>query len=303
MLPSLTSLSEILIITKYGMLFLKEGDYNMSSDKTVNQEIREEQKRALSTMSFKEKLAYFWDYYKIHTLAVIGGIALVVSFVHQIAANKPYAFYAMLLNAATGEENADTSALWESEFLEFAGIDAEAYRVCIDTTLSISAESNSQYEMANRQKIVAMMYTGDIHAIVADTETFESYARADTFYNLSDIFTEEELAPYTDLFYYTDAAAFNEESGNTLTEMEAAEKAFYAKVIDHGDPSAMEKPIPVGIRIPTSGNKMADAGYYRYLQDNDLIFQGYPSETVLGIPLSVKDPKVALQFLSYLNIN
>lgn len=275
----------------------------MSSEKTVNQEIREEQRQALSTMSFKEKLAYFWDYYKIHTIAVIAVIAFVISFVHQIAANKPYAFYATLLNASANDENIDTSAIWENEFLEFAGIDAESYQVCIDTTLTISAESNSQYEMANRQKIVAMMYSGDIHAIVADTETFESYAHADTFYNLSDIFTEEELASYADLLYYTDAAAFDKDSGNTLTEMEAAEKAFYAQVIDHSDPSAMEKPIPVGIRIPTSGNKIADAGYYRYLQDSDLIFQGYPSETVLGIPLSVKDPTLALQFLSYLNIN
>lgn len=274
----------------------------MSSEKTVNQEIREQQKRALSTMSFKEKLAYFWDYYKIHTIAVICVIAIVVSFVRQIAANKPYAFYATLINATTNEENTDTSAIWESEFLEFAGIDAEAYRVCIDTTFSISANGSSQYEAAYRQKLVAMMQTGDIHAIVADTETFESYAHAETFYNLSDIFTEEELAPYADLLYYTDAAAFDDDSGSTLTEMEAAQKAFYEKVIDHSDPSAMEKPVAVGIRIPTSGNKLADAGYYRYLQDGDLSFQGYPSETVLGIPLSAEDPKLALQFLSYLNI-
>lgn len=275
----------------------------MSSSKTVNQEIREEQKQALSTMSFKEKLAYFWDYYKIHTIAVICLIALAVSFVRQIAANKPYAFYATLLNAVTGAENTDTSVIWENEFLEFAGIDAEAYRVCIDTTLSLSsANSGSQYEMANRQKIAAMMHAGDIHAIVADTETFESSAHVQTFFDLSDIFTADELAPYADLLYYTDAAAFDEDSGRTLTEMEAAQKAFYEKVIDHSDPSAMEKPVPVGIRIPTSGNKMADAGYYRYLQDGGLSFQGYPSETVLGIPLSVKDPTLALQFLSYLDI-
>lgn len=275
----------------------------MSSSKTVNQEIREQQKQALSSMSFKEKLAYFWDYYKIHTIAVICGIALVVSFVRQVAANKPYAFYATLLNAAIDEENSDTSVVWENEFLEFAGIDTEAYRVCIDTTLSISSDGSSQYEMANRQKIVAMMHAGDIHAIVADTETFESYAHADTFYDLSDIFTGEELAPYADLLYYTDAAAFDEDSGSTLTEMEATQKAFYAMVIDHSDPTDMEKPIPVGIRIPTSGNKMADAGYYNYLNEGDLSFQGYPSETVLGIPLSVEDPKPALQFLSYLGIH
>lgn len=273
----------------------------MSSEKTVNQEIREEQKQALSTMSFKEKLAYFWDYYKIHTAAAICLIAIAVSFVRQISANKPVAFYAALINAFAAE-NTDTSSLWENEFQEFAGIDPDAYQVHIDTSLTLSADSGSQYEMVNRQKLAAMMHAGDIHVIVADTEIFESYARAGTFCNFSDIFSAEELAPYADLLYYTDAA-FNEDSASTLTEMEAAQKAFYEKVIDHSDPSTMEKPIPVGIRIPASGNKLADAGYYRYLQEGNTSFQGYPSETVLGIPLSAEDPKLALQFLSYLDIN
>lgn len=273
----------------------------MATGTSVNDEIREQHQKA-KEMSTKGKIAYFWDYYKIHAIAVICLIAFAVSFVRQIAANKPYAFYATLLNAVTDTENTDTSVIWENEFLEFAGIDAEAYRVCIDTTLFLSSGGDSQYDMANRQKMVAMMHAGDIHAIVADTETFESYAHAGTFYDLSTIFTEEELAPYADLLYYTDGAAFDEDSAGTLTEMEAAQKAFYEKVIDHSDPSAMEKPVPVGIRIPASGNKLADAGYYRYLQEGDHSFQGYPSETVLGIPLSAEDPKPALQFLSYLNV-
>lgn len=275
----------------------------MSSSKTVNEEIREQQRQALSTMSFKEKLTYFWDYYKIHTIVVICVIAFIVSLVRQIQDNKPYAFYAALLNAAVDTKNTDTSVTWEDEFLSFAGIDPEAYQVCIDTSLSLSADGGSQYEMATRQKMAAMMSAGDIHAVIADTETFEDYARAETFYDLSKIFTEEDLAPYADLFYYTDASAFDEDSGNTLEEIEAAQKAIYAKVIDHGDPAAMEKPIPVGIRIPASGNKLADAGYYRYLREGDHNFQGYPAETVLGIPQSVEDPQLALQFLSFLNIH
>lgn len=272
----------------------------MATGNSVHDEIREQQKKAFATMSLKEKLAYFWDYYKIHTLVVICAIAFVISFIYQIKTNKPYAFYAVLLNAVAGVENADTNVILENEFLEYAGIDPEAYRVCLDTSISQSAEDNSQYEMANRQKIAAMMHTGDIHAIIADTETFESYAHMDTFYDLSTVFDENELALYQDLLYYTDAAAFDEDTGDTLEEMEASQKAFYAKVIDHSDPSTMEKPIPVGIRIPASGNKLADAGYYSYLQAGEYSFQGYPSETVIGIPLSVEDPSLTLQFLSYL---
>lgn len=272
----------------------------MAAGNSVHDEIKEQQKKAFATMSLKEKFAYFWDYYKIHTIVVICVIAFVISFVRQIQENKPYAFYAVLMNAFSGLDSNDTNVMWENEFLEYAGIDPETYRVCIDTSLTQSADGGSQYEMANRQKMAAMMHTGDIHAIVADTETFESYAHIETFYDLSEVLTEDELALYQDLLYYTDAAAFDEDDGDTLAEMEAIQKAYDAKVIDHSDPSTMEKPIPVGIRIPTSGNKLADAGYYRYLQEGDYSFQGYPSETVLGIPLSAEDPQLALQFLTYL---
>lgn len=272
----------------------------MAAGNSVHDEIKEQQKKAFATMSTKEKFAYFWDYYKIHTIVVICVIAFAISFVQQMRANKPYAFYAVLMNAFSGLDSNDTNVMWENEFLEYAGIDPETYRVCIDTSLTQSADGGSQYEMANRQKMAAMMHTGDIHAIIADTETFESYAHMETFYDLSEVLTEDEFALYQDLFYYTDASAFDEEDGDTLTEMEAIQKAYYAKVIDHSDPSTMEKPIPVGIRIPTSGNKLADAGYYRYLQEGDYSFQGYPSETVLGIPLSAEDPQLALQFLTYL---
>ncbi len=274
----------------------------MSSNETVREEIREQQKQALSSMSFREKLAYFWDYYKVHTIVAICVIALAISFVRQVASNKPCAFYAVLLNAVPVLENTDTSVIWEDEFQEFAGIDTETYQVIIDTSISLSAGGSSQYDMANRQKMAAMMHAGDIHTIVADTETFEGYARVGTFYDLTEIFSAEELAPYADLLYYTDAAAFDEEPGSTLTEMEAAERAYYAKIVDHSDPASMEKPIPVGIRIPSSGNKLADAGYYRYLQEEGHSFQGYPAETVFGIPISVEDPKLALQFLTYLQI-
>ena len=148
--------------------------------------------------------------------------------------------------------------------------------------------------------MMAMMHAGDIHAIVADTETFEGYARLEYFYDLNAAFSEEELAPYADLLYYTDGAAFDAETGDTLEEMEAAQEAVYSMVIDHSDPSSMEKPVAVGIRIPQTGNRLGDSGYYNYISERDYTFQGYPSEVVIGIPLSVEDPEITLQFLDYL---
>ena len=272
----------------------------MSSQNSVIEEIREQQKKAFATMTPKEKLAYFWDYYKVHTIAAIAVIAFVIAFISSYRSNKPIAFYAVLLNANTLDDNATTAAAWNEGFMEYAGIDPEAWQVNIDTSITLSADGGNQYEVANRQKMMAMMHAGDIHAIVADTETFEGYARLDYFYDLSSTFSEEELAPYADLLYYTDGAAFDAETGDTLEEMEAAQKAISNMTIDHSDPSSMEKPVAVGIRIPQTGNRLGDAGYYDYIFENDYTFQGYPSEVVIGIPLSVENPELTLQFLDYL---
>ncbi len=272
----------------------------MSSHNSVVEEIREQQKKAFATMTPREKLAYFWDYYKVHTIAAVIVVVFVISFINSYRSNKPFAFYAILLNADTSGDHAVTAAAWDEAFMEYAGIDPEAYQVNIDTSVSISADGGSQYDVANRQKMAAMMQAGDIHAIVADTETFEGYARLEYFYDLNTVFTKEELAPYADLLYYTDGAAFDEDTGDTLEDMEAAQEAVYNSIIDHSDPSSMEKPAAVGIRIPQAGNKLGDSGCYDYIADRGYTFQGYPSEIVIGIPLSVESPKITLQFLDYL---
>lgn len=272
----------------------------MSSQNSVFEEIREVQKKAFATMTPKEKLAYFWDYYKIHTVVVIAVAAFVIAFINSYLSNKPFAFYAVMLNANALTDNTASASAWSEGFMEYAGIDPESYQVNIDTSIAISPDGGDQYEVASRQKMAAMMHAGDIHAIVADTETFEGYARLEYFYDLTAAFTEEELAPYADLLYYTDGAAFDAETGGTLDEMEAAQEAVYNQVIDHGDPASMEKPVAVGIRIPQSGNKLGDSGYYDYIFESGYTFQGYPSEIVIGIPLSVETPEITLQFLNYM---
>ncbi len=272
----------------------------MSSQNSVIEEIREQQKKAFATMTPKEKLAYFWDYYKIHTIAVAAVIVFVVSLVNSYRSSKPTAFYAVLINADTYDDNAAAANAWNEGFMEYADIDPESYQVNIDTSIGISSGGGDQYEVASRQKMMAMMHAGDIHAILADTEIFEGYARLEYFYDLTAVFTEEELAPYADLLYYTDGAAFDADTGDSLEELEAAQEAVYSMVIDHGDPSSMEKPVAVGIRIPQTGNRLGDSGYYDYISERDYTFQGYPSEIVIGIPLSVENPEITLQFINYL---
>lgn len=276
---------------------------------SVVEEIREQQKQALSTMSLKEKLAYFWDYYKIHTIVAVALLIIAVTVIYQLATNKDYAFYATVLNAGTVQYEDTTAAKWAQEFLEYAQIDPDEYQVYIDATISLSDSTDPQYLAANQQKLVAMMQTGAISAQIAETETFEEYAQFECYYALDDIMNAEQIEKYSPYFYYTDAATFEQDDTdssatdsvqNEDTDM-AAQTDPSTLIINHRDPSTMEKPIAVGV-IVTDSKMMQDSDYYKYLDNPEYNYQGYPSEAVLGIPLSCKEPEMAIRFLEYLNL-
>lgn len=267
---------------------------------SVAKEIREEQRKALSTMSPKEKLAYFWDYYKIHTVVAIVVAAFTVMFIHQYVTNKDYAFYATLINAMQTDSNAELSAAWAQEFQEYAEIDPDEYLVYIDTTVSLSDDIGSQYAISNREKMLAMMQIGTINAIVADTKIFEEYAQFEYFCNLDMILSPEELEKYRPYFYYTDAASFEKDNDDTYYDMTERPDPG-ALVIDHRDPASMEQPVAVGI-VVSEDNLLADAGYYAYLDNSEYDYQGHSSEAVLGIPISCKQPEMAVKFLEYLKL-
>lgn len=261
---------------------------------SVVEEIREQQKQALSAMSFREKLAYFWDYYKIHTFVAVALVVVVVSIAHQIATNKDYAFYATLLNAETTEYEDETADAWAEGFQQYAQIDPDEYQVYIDTSLSLSDSTDPQYLVANQQKLVALLQAGSIHAQIAETKTFESYAQLQCYYHLEEILSPEEIEKYRSDFYYTDASTFEQDEDDLSAPQDAS-----ALVIDHRDPSSMEQPIAVGI-ILTGNPTMADSEYYSYLADPKYDYQGYPADVVFGIPISNKEPELAVLFLEYL---
>lgn len=265
---------------------------------SVAKEIREEQKQALSTMSPKQKLAYFWDYYKIHVLVAVVIIAVIISFVRQYLNNKDTAFYAVLLNVGATDANYELAASLSEEFMEYAGIDPDQYKVDIDTSISFYDGVDAQYAVANQQKLMAMMQIGDVSAIVADTENFEKYAQFEFYYDLKSLLSEEELAKYSSYFYYTDAATFKNDD-NSVSPDGNEQKDPAELTINHRDPSTMEQPVAVGI-ILTEGNKLADVGYYAYLADMNMTYQGCPSEAVLGIPVTTKEPEMAIRFLEYI---
>lgn len=252
----------------------------------ISDEIRQEQKK-LKGRSIKEKLSYFWDYYKIHTLCVAVGIFLIFTIVRDIRNTKPSAFYGSYFNAL---QTFDGEAQME-EFEAFAGIDSESYEATLDTTMYYTLTDMSETTLATSQRFAAMVSAQEIDMVIADEDVFSNYAVNEIFADLREIMSEEELAEYEGNIFYIDRA-----------EIEAAEEAdaywgydddseYFADLEetfhDHHDPSVMADAIPVGI----------------YVGDSKLISESecYPASVpVFGIPANTTRLDTALKYLEFL---
>ena len=98
----------------------------------VIDEIREQQLKT-KDMSAKGKLAYFWDYYKVHTIVILLVLIFGGALIHDIVSAKDYCFSSIMMNASllSGES-------MESAFAEYADLDTETYQCFIDTTTALS---------------------------------------------------------------------------------------------------------------------------------------------------------------------
>lgn len=281
------------ILSTQGLAAAK-GECTMSSQNSMYGEIKEQHQKT-KDMSAKGKLSYFWYYYKIHTIALIAIIIFVISLIRQVVTSKDYAFYAALINS---DFSYTTDDPWGAEFAEYAGIDTDKYLSSVDTSFMLSNGDMSQYSISSTEKLMAMVQTGGIDVIVADTAIFEGYARNEMFTDLRTVLPEEMLKKYENNLYYTDAASFDEADAGNYQSIEDMPD-YDALVINHRDPSSMKQPIPVGICLPEE-NKIMASGCYDYLSAGNVTYQGYPSEAVLGIPLSATRLDTIILFLEFL---
>ena len=205
-------------------------------------------------MSAKGKLAYFWDYYKVHTIVILLVLIFGGALIHDIVSAKDYCFSSIMMNASllSGES-------MESAFAEYADLDTETYQCFIDTTTALSLHSYDQYGLATVQKIMAEMQTGDLDVLVYDSELFNNYAPTQMFLDLREVLSKDELARYREHLYYIDYAEILRAENAPDEELDASEGlAPYDEELVrqetelHRHPENMEDPMPVGIFLTES---------------------------------------------------
>ncbi|MBR1670134.1 MAG: hypothetical protein IJ695_05485 [Butyrivibrio sp.] len=227
---------------------------------SVNEEIRQQQKK-LEGKPFKEKAAYFWDYYKIHTIVVIFVIIMAITLIRDVANKKPYALYAIFIN----NMGAETQSVLQDGFYEYAGIDPKSETVLVDTASNYLSSSIDQTAVATSEKILALIAAKELDVMVTDENISYHYASQGTFSDLRDIFTDAELESFGDKVFYVDSAyaqfLASDEYSDYLTTGKydtsnpyAVMAAKYNETLIYGrmDKSEMTDPVPVGIVLDAS---------------------------------------------------
>ena len=237
----------------------------------VHDEIRQQQKK-LKGQGFKAHWDYFWEYYKIHTIVAVIAIIFVVTFISDIANKKPYALYAMFIN----NQGLETQDYLQKNFAAEAGIDTNTEAVLVDTASNYLSNSIDSAAVATSEKIMALLAAKELDVMVADDQVLYHYAAQETFMDLRDVLSADELKKLDEnnqIMYvdqgYIDYLASEEYSdyittgkydeNNKYAVMAAAYDENFEDIIP--DKSQMDDPIPAGIILDNSEALTACGAY------------------------------------------
>ncbi|MGB8453947.1 MAG: hypothetical protein WCD89_16675 [Anaerocolumna sp.] len=216
------------------------------------------EKQKMSEMTFKEKITYFNNYYRVTTLVIIAVIFALAYLAYSILTPKPKTvLYAAVINSIVDEQ---TAATLQTDFGKKLDIDPKTQEIMIDTSFFLGDDDNvSEYSMSSQQKLGTYFFAGQIDVIIAPESVIASYAHLGNLSKLSDELPTDLCSTLADSFYYSD------------TEEDTASSAYGiylngTKIFDKSG-ELIDKPV-LGI-VVNSKYKQNAVEFIKYLFDLD----------------------------------
>lgn len=172
---------------------------NMANGNSVSDEIGEQRKKAMEGAGFKERLSYFFYYYKVHVLLTVVIGAVVISTIVSLATKKDIVLQVVYINGFP-VENTET---FMADFATTIPINPEKEEVLLDDSFYIAAENRSTFDEQNQEKLFMMSAAGTVDVCVSDEAFFMELVKQGYLLDLSTVLTDEQMEQYQDrLFYY-----------------------------------------------------------------------------------------------------
>ncbi|MBQ5430412.1 MAG: hypothetical protein IIU28_02020 [Lachnospiraceae bacterium] len=225
----------------------------------VRDEVKAERAK-MKDKPVKEKLAYFWEYYKIHTIVVLALLLVASSIAHSVLSNHPDALNAVFVNSDATDDGGQEELI--EKVGKAAGISQSAWDINIDLfrTLTLGGPSN-QTDFGTASRFQAQMQDQGLDVMVLDPWYFTYYTQRTTFMDLRDILTEDELKALEGRIYYVDLVELKKiqkemSKADYQAQNEDAAEVLKSELRENyklPDKEKMQEPAPVGISLSGSG--------------------------------------------------
>lgn len=186
------------------------------------------EKEKLHNMNLKQKIEYIWDYYKVHTLLGILGIALVVYIIYLIITpNVNTELYVAMVNNPIKEPQLTQM---QKETKTYLNLKPKTQDVIFNTNYLF--DNSSSYSENMKTVLTTHVAAQEVDVIIAPKSTFKTYAYHGFFEKLSDQLPTDLYSSLTDQFFLSSDQDNKEKSdyGIYLKESE------YYKNTDQKDP-------------------------------------------------------------------
>lgn len=170
-------------------------------------EFREE-REAIKNAPLKERLEYYWEYYRAPVFGTLLAVGLIISFIVSIVSKPEYVLNGYFINRYWLMDEGEDCQPFAREYLEYRGYDVDKYGMGINGTLSYVVTDEDEELVESTlyaiQLIGAQCGAGSVDFMVADIVTVREFDGANYFIDLREIYSEEELKRYEDQLVYSE---------------------------------------------------------------------------------------------------
>lgn len=184
----------------------------MAIGNSVQDEIREQQRKVLESQGFKGRLEYFIHYYKWHV--IIGAIALIIggSMIYEVITQKDIVMQTVFINAFPNVEN----DVFMDDFEKSIGINTKKEEASMISDIYINMDEYTYYDSQNIEKILVMCAAGAVDVCVVDEKYMMHMAEGGYYMDLSTVFTPEQMEEYKERLIWYDCPNDNTEGEEAI---------------------------------------------------------------------------------------
>ncbi len=213
-----------------------------------------EERAAIKDKPFKERLAYFIEYYGARTILIAVCVIALFSIIIKNITAKDIVLYAAMYNTMDLRKD----GAYAESFKEYAGLDTKRQDVILDETMYIDLVHWDEYTNSSIEKTMLFVTSQELDVVMAQEFVTEYFAYFDFFMDVRDYLTPEQLEQYKDSFYYIDRKVMEE-------QQEPEDSLYLQYEPDYPDPrkpELMTDPVPVGIYMGDTNQLAIRSSYY-----------------------------------------